>query len=820
MMNLNFEPPKLKAAEEQLIDLFQTDNKTTLFISSGKTMNDALQLYNETNQKLGQLREDGLIKNFSSAESLLIPLDIQEKRIARWRSFWTEERKAFVKEELFKNVREYRFKEESFKSSLALFDQDYQPVVFDKDNTLPLLEDWMIDSSDIAMFISQVSLEESKKEEVYAQFTGENKPIVFDRSFYANQWVASIHDNFYLVLYISSFLIFFALLISYGRLELTLMTLAPLTISWVIILGLMALMGIEFNIVNIILSTFIFGLGDDFCIFIMDGLLQEYRVGKKMLNAHKTAIFFSSFTAVVGLGALAFAKHPALQSISVISILGMFSVVLVSYTLLPILFRFFIANPAAKGNYPYTVGSILTTIWFFNLFVIGCSLMVGLASILILIPVRRSRKKAWFSLVLMHLLRVFLKTAWPARKIFKNTSGETFEDPAIIVANHQSFLDILLLLSLAPKLVMVTNSWVWQSPFFGRIVRYADFMHTTEGYENTLIHLKKKVADGYSVIVFPEGTRSADREIKRFHKGAFFLAHELQLDIIPVVLYGTGMIISKRQPFYIKKGILAMHIYARVKPEVSITYQTRTKMMAAFFRDSYVEMTEQYNTPANPYFYPQLIANYIYKGPVEEWYSRIKVKLEDNYSFFHAHIPRTAKITDIGCGFGAMSYMLNMYSEARIIDGIDYDEDKIAVANHNFSKNANLSFRHADALTTTLQDSDVFIISDMLHYVDFEAQQKLLNRCVQQLLPGGLLIVRDSDAGKQKGHALTRLTELFSTRLLGFNKKENKLHFPDKNLFIRFAEQHNLKMQTFENDKLTSNTIYLFTQPETTVHEV
>ncbi|WP_085537173.1 trifunctional MMPL family transporter/lysophospholipid acyltransferase/class I SAM-dependent methyltransferase [Massilibacteroides vaginae] len=820
MMNINFEPPHLKAAEEKLTDLFQTDNKTTLFISSGESTNEALQQYNETNRKLEKLRDEGLIKNFSSAESLLIPIEVQQERIARWQSFWTAEKKAFVKEEIRKNLHKYRFKEASFQEAFALLEENYKPLVFDNGSSVSLLDDWMVNASDIAMFITQVKLDESHKEAVYEQFTGENKPIIFDRSFYANQWVASIHDNFYLVLYISSFLIFFALLISYGRLELTLMTLAPLTISWVMILGLMAITGTEFNIVNIILSTFIFGLGDDFCIFIMDGLLQEYRTGKKVLNAHKTAIFFSSFTAVVGLGALVFAQHPALQSISVISLLGMCSVVLVSYTLLPILFRFFIAKPTAKGNYPYTISSILTTVWFFNLFLIGCSLMVGLASILILIPVKRNRKKAWFSLTLMHLLRVFLKTTWPARKITKNFSSESFEKPAIIVANHQSFLDILLLLSLAPKLVMVTNSWVWQSPFFGRIVRYADFMHTTEGYENALEHLKKKVAEGYSVIVFPEGTRSIDCQVKRFHKGAFYLAHELQLDIIPIILYGTGMVISKRQPFYIKRGILAMHIYPRIKHNEDVSYQERTKKTATFFREKYAEAVALYGTSDNPHFYQQLVTNYIYKGPVEEWYTRIKVKLEDQYTLFHNLIPREAKITDVGCGFGMMPYMLNMYADTRTIEGLDYDEDKVAVANHNFSKNEQLSFRHADALTADLQESDVFIISDMLHYIDFDSQQQLLSRCAQRLLPGGMLIVRDSDAGKQEKHALTRLTELFSTRLLGFNKKVNALYFPDKAQFVGFAERHNLKMQAFENDKLTSNTIYLFTRQETIVHEI
>lgn len=108
-------------------------------------------------------------------------------------------------------------------------------------------------------------------------------------------------------------------------------------ISWVIILGLMGILGIEFNIINIILSTFIFGIGDDFSIFIMDGLQNKYRTGQKVLNSHKTAIFFSAFTTVVGMGALVFAKHPALQSISLISILGMIAVVLVAYTIQPLI---------------------------------------------------------------------------------------------------------------------------------------------------------------------------------------------------------------------------------------------------------------------------------------------------------------------------------------------------------------------------------------------------------------------------------------------------------------------------------------------------
>ena len=122
------------------------------------------------------------------------------------------------------------------------------------------------------MLVTQVRITDDNKEEVYQQFKDNTDVVVFDRSYFTNQWVSAINNDFYLILYISSFLIFLALLISYGRIELTLISFLPMLISWTIILGLMGILGIEFNIINIILSTFIFGIGDDFSIFIMDGL--------------------------------------------------------------------------------------------------------------------------------------------------------------------------------------------------------------------------------------------------------------------------------------------------------------------------------------------------------------------------------------------------------------------------------------------------------------------------------------------------------------------------------------------------------------------
>jgi 1-acyl-sn-glycerol-3-phosphate acyltransferase len=814
MMHLSFEPPKIKTAEEQLMRLFQSDdNKTVLLVSTGKTSDEGLKTYRETNQHLATLKEAGKIKEFASAENILVPMEIQRERIKRWNTYWTPERKTQIKERIRESARKYRFKEDTFDHFSDILDRSYKVTDFAEAHpSLRLLDGWTAKADSLSMFITQIRISDNAKEEVYSKLMNDRRLVIFDRGYFANKWVSAINDDFYLILYICSFLIFFALLISYGRLELTLMTFAPMAISWVIILGIMALLGIQFNIVNIILATFIFGLGDDFSIFIMDGLQQEYRTGKRLLASHKTAIFFSSFTAIVGLGALVFAKHPALQSISVISILGMISVVLVSYTALPILFRFFISNPASKRNFPYTIPGLLRTFWFFNTFAMGCSLVMAVASILILLPVRRNKKKEWFSFSIMYLLRGFLKMSWVTKRMVENPEGETFKKPAVIIANHQSFVDILVMLSLAPKLVMVTNSWVWNSPVFGRIVRYADFVQTSEGYEIVLRRLREKVALGYSVVIFPEGTRSADCKIHRFHKGAFYIAEQLQLDILPVVLYGTGMIISKRQPFYVKQGTLCTRILPRISyanTRLGATYQERTKAITSIFRKAYKETYERYTTPDNTYFYLNLIMNYIYKGPVEEWYIRIKVKMENKYTYFHQLIPLHASITDIGCGFGPLDYMLSMLSEERKILGIDYDEDKVAVANHNFSRTGKIRFVCANVLTYDFPESDVFVLNDVLHYMNYASQEQLIGKCIEKLQPGGLIIIRDGDPTRKKQHGLTRFTELLSTRLFEFNKRENDLYFPSHKQFVCIAEEYGMEIEQQANDRFTSNTIYI-----------
>lgn len=123
-------------------------------------------------------------------------------------------------------------------------------------------------------------------------------------------------------------------------------------------------------------------------------------------------------------------------------------------------------------------------------------------------------------------------------------------NPSIIIANHGSMLDTLLMLSLSDKIILIGKDWVTHNIFFGKISQAMGIITIEEGIDAFFPSLKSYVDRGYSIGIFPEGTRTLNGEIGRFHRGAFYIAEELNLPIRPVVLQGFFLALSKT-PFYV-----------------------------------------------------------------------------------------------------------------------------------------------------------------------------------------------------------------------------------------------------------------------------
>lgn len=134
-----------------------------------------------------------------------------------------------------------------------------------------------------------------------------------------------------------------------------------------------------------------------------------------------------------------------------------------------------------------------------------------------------------------------------------------FDKPRIIICNHQSHLDLMCQLVFTPKVVFLTNQWVWNNPLYGFLIRHAEYVPVIDGLESNLPQLRSLIDRGYSVALYPEGTRSKDCRIGRFHQGAFYLAEQLGVEILPMYLYGPGKILPKKS-YHLRKGIFYVEV--------------------------------------------------------------------------------------------------------------------------------------------------------------------------------------------------------------------------------------------------------------------
>ena len=171
--------------------------------------------------------------------------------------------------------------------------------------------------------------------------------------------INNLSDNFNYIGWACGFIVFFFLWFSLGSIELALLSFLPMAVSWVWILGIMSLLGIQFNVVNIILATFIFGQGDDYTIFMTEGCQYEYAYRRKMLSSYKHSIIISALIMFIGIGALIIARHPALFALAEVTIIGMFSVVLMAYLFPPLIFRWLVYAKGKERLRPLTLKNII-----------------------------------------------------------------------------------------------------------------------------------------------------------------------------------------------------------------------------------------------------------------------------------------------------------------------------------------------------------------------------------------------------------------------------------------------------------------------------
>lgn len=343
LRHLGYESKELLSAENLYADKNLHGNQQRYYAAAAETLDEALSSNKKIAVTIDSLKGVGLVSQYSPAISILFnSTEEQEERIGKWAEYWNDGKVAEAGKAISDAAKKQGLDPEIFQPFLSMVKADYYPESLYDAEIIPeeLSSNFIEEYEGKYLIFNAVQLDAKNVQSVDEVVAPLDHAVVVDPFYYTNDMVRIIHDDFSVVLLISSIFVFLVLLFSFRNLLISIIAFLPMFFSWYVVQGVMAVFGLQFNLINIVISTFIFGIGVDYSIFVMQGLLAKSRgESDSLLEYHKVAIFFSAFVLLVVVLSLLLATHPAISSIGLSTLIGMCSTILITYTLQPFLYR-------------------------------------------------------------------------------------------------------------------------------------------------------------------------------------------------------------------------------------------------------------------------------------------------------------------------------------------------------------------------------------------------------------------------------------------------------------------------------------------------
>lgn len=337
--------------------------KNVYVVSSDSLLGGALNKSLELQPILQHLKSQGLIEDINSCSGMLCSYSEQCKRLDLWRSF-INKNGAMLQKQVSDAARREGFTPETFKPFYQLLCTSFLPqdiAYFDILSTTVYASNLFVEKGCNVIDILRVSSEHIS--EVISRIESQTtSSYAFDIDSMNASIATHLSDDFNYIGWACGLIVFFFLWFSLGNIELALVSFIPMAISWVWILGFMSILDIQFNVVNVILATFIFGQGDDYTIFMTEGCQYELAYNRRMLKSYKSSIIISALIMFIGIGTLIFARHPALHSLAELTIVGMFTVVIMAYIFPPFIFNWLVKDKNGYRKRPITLRSLICKI--------------------------------------------------------------------------------------------------------------------------------------------------------------------------------------------------------------------------------------------------------------------------------------------------------------------------------------------------------------------------------------------------------------------------------------------------------------------------
>lgn len=679
---------------QQLLSDEDNGLESVYVVSKAPSLDEALSFHSAIQDSLECWVHSAKGERLYSCARFFCSKEEQLERLALWRQFIDTHRVKLF-DEFREACRKEGFVDEAFVPYFDILCADYAGGLTDKGDLLEHISDSYISIDSISGVYKVVDVLSVDKRRVHdieeLVLNWENAHYFsFDIQGMNSALANHLSENFNYIGWACSIIVFLFLWFSFGRIELALLAFLPMAVSWIWILGIMGIFDIQFNIVNIILATFIFGQGDDYTIFITEGCCYEYAYRKKLLASYKSSIILSALIMFIGIGTLIFAKHPALHSLAEVTIIGMFSVVLMAFVLPPIVFDWMVKCNGSYRRRPLTLSALART-WFCGMWWLG-QLVVGylVGGVLFVLGNTNGRRQRILNRFVSWTHRIDQHLIPGVHYSLRNPYGEDFSKPAIIICNHQSLLDPMCLMALSPKIRIVANTHSSHNPLIRFMFSWLGFYTIDQNnfkawQDSSLqrdIHVfRHYVEQGYCIAVFPEGARNAKSSILRYHKGAFYLAHELGIDILPVIIHGMNNIMPLYS-FTAHPGKLTVCIEQRITLSDALrgkNYAETTRLVHRFFIERYEHLCKELETSS--YYRHLVLERYMYKGTDVFRMVKANMRKYGNYARWVDDLPLSVKTVYVKHGgWGEFPLLLALVNPNVSVVAFEADEEKRTLA--------------------------------------------------------------------------------------------------------------------------------------------
>src|ERR1051326_8712699 len=645
----------------------------TLVVARGATEEEALQ---KNDHAAEVLAHDPDVKAVYSLASVCPSVATQTANIHRWHAFWTPEQRDALRKTLAQLGAELGFRTNAFEIFWQRVETEPQILTLEMFRGTPLdqvLNERVALASGDDAITTLLKLDDRTQATARLRRALPEMIVLDQRAF--TQHIADLarsglsHSAFWIATSVIAIVYF-----SLGAIELVVATLLPLAFGLLWTFGAMGWLGLPIDMMNSMFVIFIIGVGEDYSVFLVTSKLDEWRGRPQRIAATSASVLISALTTIFGFAVLVFAKHPVLFSMGTTVLLGMVCAFAATLILTPFFMDLLLFRPQPRGapRWWHPLGSIWVLVH------LGGS-QIFLYYILrpILKLLRRPHADDEVRSATRLLARGVVKWMPFGKLEFQNISRETFAKPAIVISNHQSSVDVMLIVSLPGDVRQTAKKRVFDNPMLGIgckvlghvlvepdkpevtlercrevLFRNADIpaggprrcqSPAAAGSEITDADIPvgpphpadKNVGvtrEPALIHFFPEGTRSPGGFLQRFHRGAFELAIELKQDILPIVLCDSWTAVP-RDAYWFEHFHTTVRAWPRLTPETFDYSQGSLALMRhweSVIRDALQKQLDEINTPK--VLRRKVERLYRYQGKFVEQFVHWKMKLDPLYS--------------------------------------------------------------------------------------------------------------------------------------------------------------------------------------------